>query len=610
MMVCKTDQNYLQVAVMVYGVLSRIFKKEFKGSAVRAASVGVALYFEDRQSRGCQWEAFTTLYRRMYGEYLPFYGTTGPEDPSAPLDSLRFVIWHSLKAEDRSSTLNPMSTSVKKAAEQILAQWEDIKDTVPANEELGDYLFSEDTILSPTKLPGVFSWLMCDSYLGRWYANDDLLSRPVPMLDDYIGLVYASPDERKSARRLYLCNESRIWPLSLSPQKVYATMIREDMEDPADRLASVIEKLSIMPFQVFSIVSRPPYGLVLKDVYGKEYRVKVENGNLAGIHNPLYRNYVGKIITLDGKYWILYLNGGFGDSEDYFASFRKERMEERDLAEERVKRQKMIMEKNKGERVYFFNNLEEVENWYLKNADQELDVTPLMKSLRNVALAVVLPDDNGKTGTIILDRTPEVLDSLRNRYFNEFAATGILAEDLGSSSHSFGTFIVLMREGMFTHAEFSTEDLDGSPGSKTILQDNMDFVMRCLRRDFPTEEITRPSQQGKFDPAFAAFLKELREVRTFHSRSNTEWVLKRADGDMVVLRSKKGVDCEIPAGDLFAAYTELNKKEMTIDKLRPFVGKDNASAAAAVLYSTWGTGRNKNTLQNMAKTFQIFFKGL
>ena len=55
----------------------------------------------------------------------------------------------------------------------------------------------------------------------------------------------------------------------------------------------------------------------------------------------------------------------------------------------------------------------------------------------------------------------------------------------------------------------------------------------------------------------------------------------------------------MPTRDLYEAHLALSANEIQVAALVPFVGKDNASAASALLYNIVGQGQTFNAFRKM-----------
>ena len=65
-------------------------------------------------------------------------------------------------------------------------------------------------------------------------------------------------------------------------------------------------------------------------------------------------------------------------------------------------------------------------------------------------------------------------------------------------------------------------------------------------------------------------------------------------------------DYTIPTRDLYEAHLALNADDIQIASVIPFVGKENAPAASALLYNIVGRGQNLSAVRKLAR--EIFQK--
>lgn len=84
------------------------------------------------------------------------------------------------------------------------------------------------------------------------------------------------------------------------------------------------------------------------------------------------------------------------------------------------------------------------------------------------------------------------------------------------------------------------------------------------------------------------------------SKARKEWQVVRADSMVTVIRDvDRRQDFEMPTRDLYEAHLSLSANEIQVAALVPFVGKENAPAASALLYNIVGQGQGFNALRKM-----------
>ena len=77
--------------------------------------------------------------------------------------------------------------------------------------------------------------------------------------------------------------------------------------------------------------------------------------------------------------------------------------------------------------------------------------------------------------------------------------------------------------------------------------------------------------------------------KLYISKARKEWQVVGSDGMVTIIRDvNRNQDFEMPTRDLYEAHLSLASNEIQIEALVPFVGKDNAPAASALLYNIVG----------------------
>ena len=174
----------------------------------------------------------------MFGRYVPFYSSESADSPQARLDAMKFMLWHAIAAERNGMMLNPTNLGLANMAERLLNLWDERKGRIQPNEELADFLYAEETQENANEVKMVLIWLSLYSLLGRWYGNSD------PKYDEAcLGKLFGQADKEtlEYANECHFVFRMQTWPLSLTPQQIYAEMIRIEMDDPNDEIAESIE---------------------------------------------------------------------------------------------------------------------------------------------------------------------------------------------------------------------------------------------------------------------------------------------------------------------------------------------------------------------------------
>lgn len=610
---CDTDKMYADLACeiqeMLYESLTFMDKEQIKN-----ACISMALYFEDIHSGFHLFETFTKMYQKMFGYYLPFYNTTDANDPEAEVNAIRFMLWHSCVAERDGMVLNPSNDGIKSTAEDLLKFWNKKKGSILPNYELADYLYSEETQTDANEVKTVLVWLSQYCPMGRWFTNPDDKEQVADLMKVMSDV---DKDTVAYAADCYALCEHRTWPLSVTPQHVFAEMIRIEMDDPDDELASAIEQLKFKPFGIYEVTGVDKFAVRLKDFLGNTIRINA-NDFLGDAMKLAKQNthLAGSFICLNG---VWRLNG------PCIWSKPKKKEIDKHLDEVRLQHHYMndfrgqydeFINRHGGKRLYFFRNLKEFELWLEKDLELGHENMPINNSLKNQPIGVFF-EDNGQMTTgfnVRCIKHPE------NPCYSTSEAEEHTIGLVGMRDFCSPDLLVyLMGHDLLPDAMFN--DIRGREHGRRLMQENMEFFARCMRRDITTDKVIRPRivqtyENDNFDVtqrygskhSYNKLVELIAAEKSIRSKANKEWKVMKADHTITIVRDvKRKLDYEIATRDLYEAHLSLDPSEIQVANLVPFVGKDKASAASALLYNIVGAGQSMNSLRKFVK--EIVEKG-
>lgn len=478
---CDTDKMYADLANDIYEIVHEdlSFMEE---SQIKSACISMALYFEDIHSGFHLFDTFTQMYKKMFGYYLPFYDTTDANDRNADFDAIRFMLWHSCCAEREGMVINPTNEGLKNRSLDLLEYWNEKKKSILPNYELADYLYSEETQTDANEVKNVLVWLSQYSPLGRWFTNNNK--------EQVSNLLKIMPNTDKDtlsyASSCYALCEHRTWPLSVSSQSVYAEMIRIEMDNPNDELASAIEQIQFKPFTIYEVVEADMFSICLKNHLGNTIRINA-NEFLGDIKKLTKQNthLAGSFIGLNNEWK---LNGpciwSNPKKKDIEIHFEKARQNHHYMNDFRGQFDEFIKEHG-GERLYFFRNVKEYELWL--NKELQLDTKDISFSNLPKQPFATFIEDNGQT-TICFDI--QCIKHPLNTSYNSSEALEYAIGLISSTSFCSSDLLrYLMKHDMLPDAMFN--DTRGREHGCKLMQDNMEFMARCMRRDITTDSIVR-----------------------------------------------------------------------------------------------------------------------
>ena len=607
-----TDMAYTDLANKVYDIITDKLPKDFTRQEACEICADIAMYCEDVVSGTHLFEAFCRMYRRMFHFNLPFYDTT--EDPCNGfcLDALRFVVWHSIMCQNVSRVINPMNQGVRMIAEGVLELLKRETAQLPANEMLAEYLYSEEVQTDPIEVKKVLAWLMYESYLGHWELQDsqeDSLRRLLGKANDHM-IDYVD--------RSLCAVKSRTWPLSLKAQTIYAEMIKIDMEDDDDELALAIEHLKSAPLSLYHIMSCDDKFLTVQDYKKERYLIKMDSFDYhpqAEIKRHQHTDVIASFISLDGHFW--HVNGICSftkGTEDDFEAFCQDQQNAQDVKKRMEHQYDDLINSHHGNRLFFFKDSEAYLLWLkrdlgLKNVD-DVDTSILPKAIP--VLTFIEP-----SGNMSLNTYAECIKHPDNKYYDPIKAReGGLQAFMDPDSCTPSLAIYLLENNLLPEAMLN--DARGMQYGRLIMQDNIEFLARCIRRDIERDEPFTVRNGEKADDiksdtigkmSYATFIDEILALDEFRSKVHKLWQRLDASETFTIILDEKGNEFTIPTRELYEAHLSLNPSDISNKAVEPFIStKKNVPPATAILYNVMGRGKSMRQWQEIFKKLRGFPK--
>ena len=174
-----------------------------------------------------------------------------------------------------------------------------------------------------------------------------------------------------------------------------------------------------------------------------------------------------------------------------------------------------------------------------------------------------------------------------------------------------GMLLHLLKHDLLPDAMFN--DFRGREHGRLLMQDNIEFVARCLGRNIESSEVVRlrthqldtsneESVMEKYASkmSYEQFVDMIDAEDIVVSRSHKDWEVVMADNVTTVIRDvEKDKEFEMATRDLYEAFIALDENDIQIATVAKYVGKKNAPAASALLYATVGHGQGFNNLRKV-----------
>ena len=598
----ETDMAYTELANMIYDIICDKLPSDFTHQEAIEISADIAVYCEDIASSTHLFETFSRLYRRMFHYSLPFYDDEDTDINGFSLNALRFVVWHSIMTQNLNRVINPMNQGVRMIAEGVLDMLKNHTTELLANEEMADYLYSEEAQSDPIETKKVLMWLMYDCYLGRWELHDSHEDSIRMLLDGHGNEKMISYADRS------LCAlKSRTWPLSLKAQTIYAEMIRLEMEDDNDEMALAIENMKTAPLGLYHIMACNNHYLIVQDYQGKSYEIAMNSFDY-NPQNEIEKNnhtdVIASFISIDNKTW--HVNGicSFANgTQDNFDAYCQDHQKSNELIEKRMHQFDGYINQHGGKRLFFFEDRDAYAQWLKKDLH--------MKNVDDTNMSVI-PDEQPLTayietsGNMIICFNTEAIKHPDNKFYNplegrEYGLDTFIDPD--SCSPEFAKFLI--ENNLLPDALIN--DSQGMEHGRQLLQENIEFFARCIRRDIDTDKpfstrhgikVNDNTIDTKGKLSYNTFVNEVSQLGRFMSKVYKKWHLIHASETIILVEDEDGNEFTIPTREIYDAHLALDSDEITNKNVEPYMStKKNASPATAILYSVIGKGQSMRLIQ-------------
>ena len=611
---CETDKQYAELAKEIYDVIYN--ELDFMDDRqIKNASISLSLYFEDLHSGTHLFETFTKLYKEMFGRYVPFYSSESADSPQARLDAMKFMIWHAIAAERNGMMLNPTNLGLANMAERLLNLWDERKDKIQPNEELADYLYAEETQDNANEVKMVLIWLSLYSLFGRWYSN------PNPKDDESgLGRLFgqATKETLDYANECHFVFRIQTWPLSLTPQQIYAEMIRIEMDDPNDEIAESIEQIKAREYEMFQIAGSDLIGLTLKDFLGKTFWVDYNdfNGDARKMTNK-HTHILASFINMNNRWELNGPSLWMNPSKKHYQMYLEELQQQHHWMNDYVGQYDEFIKKHHGERLYFFRNAKDYFKWTKEDLGmKDTEIPPEFEDIKEPMACFF--ENNGQTTCCL---NAKCIKHPNNPYYDKsYAEENSLAFIGNTTSCSPDMLLYMFEHRLLPDAMFN--DIRGRKHGRQLMQENIEFMARCMRRDIKSQQVfyrpTKTLDKGGEDVLveryntklkYEDFVLAIDEENTILSKARKEWRVVRADNTKTIIEDvEKGKTFEMNTRDLYEAHLHLEENDIQISTVAPYVGKENASAASALLYNIVGQGQSFNNLRKYANEVLKYLK--
>lgn len=164
------DFYYTQIANRIDKIMDQTkLANSFEKEEIRQVCMRMAAYFEDIISGLNIWRSFLMEYKRLYGQYIPFYTPNDHYyDDEVNYEDIRLLLWHYTQqyhGQRNGTFVSPDNEANGKTAQLIYDLFCEEWTTAPENEEMQKLFAPETRYVDPEKYNNLLYWFHYQSYL-------------------------------------------------------------------------------------------------------------------------------------------------------------------------------------------------------------------------------------------------------------------------------------------------------------------------------------------------------------------------------------------------------------------------------------------------------------
>ena len=466
----QTDYNYAKVAERLLNeILQADVCNELGEEVCYHMAATLTCYFEDVISNFGIWNCFVRKHKEMYGKVLPFYDINEDEycyDDINPED-IFFLVWMvSQKMNSRNSFYNPENPAIISVGCKLYEILYDLFETTPVNEYISEKYLDRGLFDDIYKLKFVLMDLAESCYLFSLFTDEVI--EDFENVVDNLGL--ESGSQKMYAIRSRLAFDCKTGPLRLPVWEWYSMFLHFH---GYDKESSVVKNIRVVEQQLFQLCENRNDCLVLKDIRGSLYNVnKCDFNSLENVQLDGTPSCSMSLVEYKGEW---YPNGltSWNNSKDVFNEYVKY-IEEK----ENVELNRELRRVNNGYPLMYIKDYGELSEFFKTNF-KVADNLDIPAELRDKTYFLLYIPEKGALN-IIPDAARIVKDCNNPYYDAEYAESNSLYMLTSENTTSNEMLHYLIENRMMP--DMSINSVRGVKRGKQLLQENMDFLARFMRK--------------------------------------------------------------------------------------------------------------------------------
>lgn len=273
-----SDMFYVGLANKIYPAVHKVFSAQpgFTTEVSKRMAITLACYVEDLVAGTGVWAAFTSLYKKKYGNSFPFYNirerlSLFPYDDELPsFHAVLFLLWYVANGVNPEIVLNPNNPALRMLAMVLMPDLAKAHNDAP-DTPARPMLMPEDEIGVPLfyQIRNLCAWLCDRCYLTR--INDK--RKATKDFEDFINQMFRSVGSRDQRAEEYtlksfLPMNALIGPLAIPAYEWLAEIVNLYHEPEEECYIPILSELKSRPYEYYRYLTVGENELVLEDING------------------------------------------------------------------------------------------------------------------------------------------------------------------------------------------------------------------------------------------------------------------------------------------------------------------------------------------------------
>lgn len=468
-----SDYYYVKLARKLYDTIRFTEMGKAEGAyRCEQYAMAAAYYFEDVVSCLGLWQTFTSKHKELYGKYLPFYELNEDEyyqDEINPED-VCLLFWLIRQKKTENVFLNPENPFLVEMALRVYDVLDAEFEKAPMNSEMlerlkNEYVYNDFFALKALFMHSVYSLYMLQPFI------DALLDKTERTVEAVLGNSLNDSSLDYATNSLVACCE-KTGPLGLYVKDWLAGMLEYwGMEEESRRVAAIESK----NFTVYLLKGYDSQTICLENVDGEEYVVPRNSFNKLPDSTLIdNKSFIGSLVKYDGQWEVNGLSS-WSVGTKLFDGYKVEMAKGKSdpIIYEKV------MEVNENHPLLYFKDHDELLEWVDTHIglDKNFSFPEEFKKHRYFALYV----DKVKSMSILPYGAWAIKDERNPYYDKEKAESEGINYIISDFSASKELSHYLIEHQMLPDACINSTK--GPERGKQLVQENMDFIARCMRVD-------------------------------------------------------------------------------------------------------------------------------